>query len=280
MCPVIHSYPQAGAQGCVLAALRHEPYTGQSGLYTGDWGRSGPVLGTVTKRWWTYPQALWTTLGTAFPSPQLVHKPSLALCVRRGCGRSGARADVSLCTRSAVCIAPSVEKPYKLHNAKGSIDRGLGVAPRWWRLSNESTTTEVLVVVGLRPSEARRGALRGGAGNPVVRLLAGPSWTTWDGPAGGGPSNRWVPTGSARHVRRAGAAVQVAPWERNRDGAPDLRGRCSGFTWGPGSLRGRGLVPQHDRGRRPHQGGPGDVGEQRQPRCCCLILLVSSVTWL
>lgn len=87
MCPSVHSYPQADAQACVLSRRTRDPYTGQSGLCTGVWGQSGPLLGTGTSGWWTYPQALWTTVGMAALSVRLVHKSPQTLCVRRG--RSG-----------------------------------------------------------------------------------------------------------------------------------------------------------------------------------------------
>ena len=258
MCPVIHSYPQAGAQGCGLAALRDEPYTGQSGLYTGDWGRSSPVLGTATKRWWTYPQALWTTLGTAFPCPQLVHKPSLPLCVRRGCGRSGARAEVSLCTRSAVRIAPSVEKPYKPHNAcQARSTEALRGLPVVAVVGREHDDGVLVVVLGLRRGVARRGDLRCGAGNPSSSSPGGAGTDDPGRPAG--TVEQRVQTGSARHVRLArvrtlprcavrpagqrsrwlpGSATGLAPHGRR----PDLRGRRWGLQPGAqGAFRGRGL---------------------------------------
>lgn len=130
MCPFIHSYPQVGAQGCGGARPPPDLYTAQSALYTACWGRRTTDLGTIEGEWWTYPQALWTTMGTTSYPQLLVHIGSDSLCILADGSASceqGERRRRGVC---AQCRAPdeisSTVKPHKVHNRPWTCDDARG----------------------------------------------------------------------------------------------------------------------------------------------------------
>ena len=205
---------------------------------------------------------------TPRPCGQLWGRPTLAhslytspLCHCASVEAAGGRVHTPMCP-CAQGLRSASRHPWKSPISRimpARLDRPRPcVDSRWWRSSDESTTTGCSSSCSVSVAAWLDGAICGvERATRVVRLLAGPARTTRVGPRG--TVEQRVQTGSARHVRLArvrtlprcavrpagqrsrwlpGSATGLAPHGRR----PDLRGRRWGLQPGAqGAFRGRGL---------------------------------------